>query len=180
MSHRPEPERWIYRGQVIDVVTERAEFPDGHSASLEIVRHPGGAAVVALNDRDEVCLLRQYRHVTGDWIWELPAGKRDSGEAPRRTAERELEEEAGVRAHVWQELGSIISSPGVFTEIVFLYLARNLEPGRLAHERLEYIERHWIPWTTAHRLALQGDIQDAKTVVGLLRAAALVAPDVEN
>ena len=177
MSTRPEPERWIYRGKVIDVVTERAQFPDGRSAALEVVRHPGGAAVVAINDRQEVCLLRQYRHVAGGWIWELPAGKRDNQEEPLVTARRELEEEAGLRARDWHPLGSMISSPGVFTETVFLYLALGLEAGHMAHERLEYIELHWLPWTRARDLALQGSIQDAKTVIGLFRATPLLPPD---
>ena len=161
--------RWQYRGQIVDVVAETAHFPDGREAELEIVRHPGGSAVVAIDDAERVCLLRQYRHVAGGWIWELPAGKRDGLEDPAETARRELEEEAGVRARDWRSLGHTLSSPGVFTEVVHLYAARALQPGLLAHEPLEYIERHWIPLATALAWAASGEIYDAKSVIGLFR-----------
>lgn len=163
-------ERRLYHGPVVDVVAETARFPDGHEAELEIVRHPGGSAVVARDHAGAVCLLRQYRHVARDWIWELPAGKREGLEDPKRTAVRELEEEAGVRARQWRALGHTLSSPGVFTEVIHLYCAWDLAPGTRAHERLEYIEVHWIPLATALKWAADGEISDAKSVVGLFRA----------
>jgi 8-oxo-dGTP pyrophosphatase MutT (NUDIX family) len=85
---------------------------------------------VALDQADQVCLLRQYRYATGGWLWELPAGKIDDEEPPAQTARRELEEEAGREAADWRELGCMHSSPGIFTEVVYLYLARDLDPRR--------------------------------------------------
>ena len=116
----------IYQGDIIDVNIEIVQLPDGRQFDLEIVRHPGGAATVALNEENQICLLRQYRHAANGWLWELPAGKLDHQEEPLRTAQRELHEEAGLRAKTWDSLGSLVSSPGVFTEVIHLFIARGL------------------------------------------------------
>lgn len=163
----------IYRGKIIEVAVEQAAMPDGARATLEIVRHPGGAAVVALDERGRVCVLRQYRHAAGGWIWELPAGKLDLGEAPLNTAQRELAEEAGVAARDWVSLGYMLSSPGVFTEVVHLYAARCLTQGAPQTGQHEYIEVHWLDFAEALSRAIRGDIVDAKTVIGLFRAQSI-------
>jgi ADP-ribose pyrophosphatase len=108
------------------------------------------------------------------WVWELPAGKLEPGEPPELTARRELEEEAGRRAGHWQSLGAYVSSPGVFTESVHLFMARDLETVTTSHEASEVIELHWVPLAEACRRALWGEIDDGKTIVGLLRAQARV------
>ncbi len=166
----PPTRRKIYRGRIIGLDVEDVDLPNGRRAKLEIVRHPGGAAVVALDGQGRVCLLRQYRHAVGGWLWELPAGKIDAGEGPDATARRELQEEAGVRARHWTPLGRVISSPGVFTEIVYLYLARNLEPVSVGCEDHEVFEVHWLPFGEALQWARDGTLLDAKSVIGLLRA----------
>lgn len=165
-------QRFLFRGRIIDLALERVRLPNGELAELEIVHHPGGAAVVALDERGRVCLLRQYRHAAGGWIWELPAGKIDQGEDPGTTAWRELEEEAGVAAARWESLGGVISSPGIFTEVVYLYLAQDLRPLAHHHERHEVIAIHWLPLEEALAWAESGEIRDGKTLVGLFRAAA--------
>ena len=166
-----------YSGLVIDVDVETVTLPDGQQLELEIIQHPGGAAVVAVDAGMRVCLLRQYRHIAADWLWELPAGKIDDGEAPLLTAQRELSEEAGLKAERWQELGSIYSSPGVFKEVVHLYLAQGLEQTATAHEAGEVIEVEWLDLQQAIDWAQDGQIVDAKTVIGLFRAAKLLDPD---
>jgi ADP-ribose pyrophosphatase len=120
----------------------------------------------------QVCLLRQYRHAAGGWIWELPAGLIEPEEPPRATAERELLEEAGVRAARWEPLGKMYSSPGFCTEQLHLYLARDLtiDESFTARED-EVIEVHWTPFDEALEMAASGKIQDAKTVVTLFRAS---------
>ncbi len=160
----------IYQGTIIDLNIEEVRLPDGRMFDLEIVRHPGGAATVALDDKAQVCLLRQYRHAAGGWLWELPAGKLDPDEAPRITAERELQEEAGLAAKQWNTLNSMISSPGVFTEVIHLFLARELSSVNAQTEDQECIEVHWLPFSEALSWAGKEKIVDAKTVIGLYRA----------
>ena len=111
----------IYEGRVIKVSVDTVVLPNGMRVPLEIVRHPGGAAVVAIDAQDRVCLLRQYRHAAGGYIYELPAGKLEPDEPPESTARRELVEEASVSAAHWASLGAYFSSPGVFTEVIHLY-----------------------------------------------------------
>lgn len=165
----------VFQGVVISVDVKQVELPNGSTARYEIVHHPGGAAVVAIDDAQRVCLLRQYRPAAGGWVWELPAGRLEPGEPPQATAVRELMEEAGCSASHWETLGSILSSPGVFDEIIHLYLARDLSAGEVQHEQHEVIEVHWMPLDAAVRQATDGILRDGKTVTGLLRAAARVA-----
>ncbi len=163
----------VYRGLVVDVAREHVVLPNGRQAELEIVRHPGGAAVVALDAQGRVCLLRQYRHAAGGWIWELPAGRLEPGEPPEETVRRELAEEAGRYAAHLEPLGRILSSPGVFNEVIHLYRARELEEVASGHEEHEVIETHWIAFEQALAMAAKGEITDAKTVVGLFRASVM-------
>jgi ADP-ribose pyrophosphatase len=165
-----------FQGRVVTAAAEPATLPDGSRVTLDVVRHPGGAAVVAVDDEGRVCLLRQYRHVVGDWLWEVPAGKLDGDESPRAAAERELAEEAGRAARSWASLGSMVSSPGVFTERVHLFLATGLTHAVAAPEHGELYEVHWVAREQAVAMALEGTIEDAKTVIALWRAAARLGP----
>jgi ADP-ribose pyrophosphatase len=164
----------IFQGRIIEVELETVVLPNGSPLELETVRHPGGAAVVALDAQGRICLLRQYRPVIGEWLWEVPAGKIDDGEPPLATAQRELAEEAGVAAARWEALGHMVSSPGVFTERVHLYLARELAAVPDTTHPGEIFELHWIPFSDALAQAHGGAISDAKTVIAVLRAAALL------
>ena len=166
--------RTVFRGRVLTVNLETVRLPNNHVAELEIIHHPGGAAIVAVDTAGRVCLIRQFRHAVGGWIWELPAGKLERAEPPVEAARRELSEEAGATAQSWQSLGTYVSSPGVFTEIVHLYLARGLDSVKMAHEAAEFIEVHWVELEDACARALHGDINDGKTALGLLRARAVL------
>lgn len=154
----------------MDLGVEPVTLPDGRTFALEVVRHPGGAAAVALDGVGRVCLLRQYRHAGGGWLWEVPAGKIDPGEAPAETARRELAEEAGVVAERWDGLGSILTTPGFCDEVIHLYLARDLTSVKARPGVHEVLEVHWMPLTTAWEWARDGEIRDAKTVAALFRA----------
>lgn len=160
-----------FLGRVIKVTVDEVDLPNGRRVGLEVVHHPGGAAVVAIDKDDRVCLLRQYRYVADGYVWELPAGKLEPNEPPLMTAQRELIEEAGVSAREWSSLGTSLSSPGVFNEVLHLFLALDLEPATAALEPSEVIEVHWVPLAQACERALTGDIIDGKTALGLLRAA---------
>jgi len=159
-----------FQGRVIKVGVDEVLLPNGSRAALEVVRHPGGAAAVALDDHGRVCLLRQYRYVAHGWVWELPAGKLEPAEPPLRTAQRELVEEAGLEARHWTSLGTSLSSPGVFSEVIHLFLATGLSAATAAPEANEVLEVHWVSFEEACERALTGDITDSKTVMGLLRA----------
>jgi ADP-ribose pyrophosphatase len=162
----------IYEGRVIKVSVDTVELPNGHRLPLEIVRHPGGAAVVALDSEDRICLLRQFRHAAGGFIYELPAGKLEPDEPPDVTARRELAEEAALEATEWTSLGAYFSSPGVFTEVIHLYLATGLTPAEAAPEPGEVFQVEWWPLAVAVERACNGELSDAKTIIGILRTAA--------
>jgi len=164
----------VFRGKVVNISHDQVALPNGRTAELEVIHHPGGAAVVAIDAGGRVCVLRQFRHAAGGWIWELPAGKLEPNEPPLATATRELEEEAGRRAARWDSLGRMLSSPGVFDEVIHLYLARELTEVALNHEVHESIEVHWLPVAQALRQAQTGEILDGKTIAGLFRAQALL------
>lgn len=166
----------VFTGRVIQVNVERVRLPNDNVADLEIIHHPGGAAVVAVDTLGNVCLLRQFRHAANGYLWELPAGKIDNKEPPFDTARRELTEEAGAVAGKWESLGDYVSSPGVFTEVVHLFLATELTQVARGHEEHEVIEVHWKPLAEAVRMAHDGTIRDGKSLVGIFRAAAVLGP----
>jgi len=164
----------IHQGRLIDFGVETMTLANGVQLELEIVRHPGGAVVVPVNSRHEVCLLSQYRYAAGGNIWELPAGAIDAGEVPIQTAKRELREEAGLTADKWQTLGDLLPSPGFCDEVLHLYLAEGLRTVPIEHKRDEIIEVHWVGFDRAVTMARQGEIRDAKTIIGLFRSSFLI------
>jgi len=159
-------------GKIVSLTEEQLTLPNGKEVTFEFVHHPGGSAVVSLNDKNQICLLRHYRPVANGWLWEIPAGKRDNEEDPMDTATRELREEAGMLAAQWQSLGAVYSSPGVFTEVIHLYLATELTDVGNAPDEDELFEVHWVPLEKAVQMATEGEITDAKTIIALLRTAA--------
>jgi 8-oxo-dGTP pyrophosphatase MutT (NUDIX family) len=159
----------IHRGRVIDVSSELLRYANGREHEIDFVRHPGAAAVVAVDRAGCVCLVRQYRHGIADFLWEIPAGKLDRGEAPEVCAVRELAEETGVTAHRWTPLGLYIPAPGIFSEVIHMYLARELDVGAPAPDVDEELELKWMPLEEAIERVLQGDWNDGKTAMGLLR-----------
>jgi len=162
--------RPLYQGRALTLNEERVVFPDGRREWQEIVRHPGGAGALALDDDDRVCMIRQYRHAVDDWLWEIPAGRLEPGEEPLACAQRELGEEGGVRATDWRVLARLLPSPGICDERIYLFLARDLHPVATAHEASEYIEIHWLSFDQALAKACAGGIVDAKTVIALQQA----------
>lgn len=164
----------IYQGRVLRFTVEEVRLPNNHVATLEMVHHPGGAAVVALDDDHRICLVRQYRHAVRDYIWEIPAGKIDNKDAPLTTAQRELEEEAGRQASEWHSLGEYLSSPGFLTEVVHLFFATGLKTVQNKLEATEVLEAHWFPFEQALEMAQSGELRDGKSLAALLRARAHV------
>jgi 8-oxo-dGTP pyrophosphatase MutT (NUDIX family) len=160
----------VHRGRVIEVSTEVLRYSNGREHELDFVRHPGAAAVVAVDGENRACFVRQYRHGIEDFLWEIPAGKLDGGEAPAVCAVRELAEETGVRARSWAPMGVYIPAPGIFTEVIHLYLARDLEIGEAAPDVDEELELQWLPLPEAIGRVQRGEWNDGKTALALMRA----------
>ena len=163
--------RQIYRGAVIEVVTEDVALPEGRSARLDLIRHPGAAAVVPFLSSEEVLLIRQYRHAAGGYILEVPAGKLDPGEAPETCARRELEEETGWRANTFERLTTLLTTPGFTDERIHLFMASELSPAQQNLQDDEVIELVPMAFRDALDLVWNGQIEDGKTALALLHAA---------
>ncbi len=162
----------IHQGRIIKVSVETLRYANGRQHELDFVRHPGAAAVVAVDDAQRVCVVRQYRHGIGDFLWEIPAGKLDPGEPPEVCAPRELAEETGVTAVNWIYLGVYLPAPGIFTEVIHLYLARGLTVGTPTPDVDEELELLWLPFDEALDRVRRGEWNDGKTAMALLRAQA--------
>jgi 8-oxo-dGDP phosphatase len=164
-------------GNVVTLRRDTVQLPDGTQMGREVVEHPGAVAVVALDDQDRVLMIRQYRHPAGATLWELPAGLRDvAGEPLVQTASRELLEEAGCRARHWLVLADYLSSPGISSERLRIFLARDLT--MVPDSEREYVPEHeeafltvaWVPLAEAVRGALAGDLHNGVAIVGILSA----------
>jgi ADP-ribose diphosphatase len=162
--------RDIYRGRVVHLVVETFTMPDGRPATLELVRHPGAAAVVPLTADGEVLLIRQYRRAAGGFIYEVPAGKLDAGESPLQCAARELAEETGVSAGRLEPLGSILTTPGFTDEVIHLFLARDLRPAEQHLDADELLTVEKMPFERAIDMCIRGELRDAKSICALMRA----------
>jgi ADP-ribose pyrophosphatase len=150
------------------VVRHRETGADGREHVKETVQHPGAVAILPLLDDGRVCLIRNWRVAVRKTLIELPAGTLEHGEDPAVTAARELIEETGYRASRVEALRSFTMSPGILNERMHLYLATGLTPGETALEAGEQIEPLLVAWSEAMRMAYDGEIEDAKTLVGLM------------
>lgn len=159
----------IHQGSLISLYKEKVNLPKQEHTYFDIVKHPGGAVIAAINEQSELCVLKQWRHALQQYIWELPAGCLEIGESPLNTAKRELEEEAGVIATEWTELGLICSTPGFCNEILHLFKAEGLETGALNLDAAEQLEAHWIPFGEVESMVLAGEIIDSKTLAVLAK-----------
>jgi ADP-ribose pyrophosphatase len=163
--------RVVHQGRVFELAVERVRLPNGVEVSLDVLRHPGAAAIVPLTDAGEVLLLRQFRHAAGGEIWEIPAGTLAPGETPLACAGRELEEETGMRAGELVSLGDIVPVPGYSTERIHLYLARRLSASQQGLDEDELIsEVRAVPAAQAVRWVVDGIIVDAKSAAAICRA----------
>jgi ADP-ribose pyrophosphatase len=175
----PLASRRIYAGRVVRLDVDTVRFPDGSTGELEVIRHPGAAAIVpcASDPRAQdptILMLRQYRYAAGGPLWEIPAGTLEPGEDPETCARRELREETGVSAARLERLTSIFTTPGFTDEVIHLYLASDLTTGEVSRERDEFIEVVPQPLSRVLALIREGDVRDAKTIVAILYMAGFV------
>jgi ADP-ribose pyrophosphatase len=163
----------LYSGRIVNLDLDSVRYPDDSIGQLEMLRHPGAAAVVPFLDPPggadpRAVLIRQFRHAADSYIWEVPAGRLDGGESPESCAERELEEETGMRARRLERLTTIYTTPGFTDERIHLFLADGLEPGAEHREADEFMELHTLRWSQVLEMIERGEIVDGKTLVSLL------------
>lgn len=173
----------VYRsGRVIDVRRDVVAMPGGGNATRDVVVHPGAVGIVAIDEEQRVLLVQQYRHPVGQLLWEPPAGLLDEpGEDPLVAAQRELFEEAHLQAARWDVLLDAFTSPGMTSEAVRVYLARDVAPADGPRHAGEHEERDmpvvWVPLADAAAAVLRGDLHNPMAVMGILAAEAARADD---
>jgi ADP-ribose pyrophosphatase len=162
----------VYAGPVFAVETVFIQEPGGIKARRDVVTHSGSVVVIALDEQPDhepkVLLVRQYRYPARDFLWELPAGRKDHGEDAIEGAKRELLEETGITAKKWKHAFRFWASPGFLDETMDVFLARQLTRGVAQPEEDENIELKFYPLKTAVRMVMSGKIVDAKTMTGIL------------
>jgi ADP-ribose pyrophosphatase len=163
----------IYEGKILRLHVDTVELPNGHQALREVADHPGGVAVVAIDRRDNVLTVKQYRYVFSRVFEEIPAGKLEPGENPRDAALRELREETGATPEKFTDLGPIVVSPGAYGEVLHLYLAEGLDIGSQSPDEDEFLDVARTPFDKMVQRVLSGELTDAKTVVGILKVHAM-------
>ena len=173
LTERTIDSREVFRGRIIRVRQDTVRLPDGREAQREVVEHPGGVAILAIDSEDRVLLVRQYRYPFERVLAEIPAGKREPGEPPFITAQRELQEEVGATADTWTELGTLIPSPGCYGETLYLYMAQDLHFGATHPDEDEFLEPLRVPLDEAVRQCMDGTLTDAKTVAAILKGKIL-------
>ncbi len=166
MEERTLRSRRVFEGRLLKLRIDEVEMADGRPAEREIIEHPGAVAILAW-DGERLAAVRQWRQATGRQTLELPAGTRDPDEDPRRTAERELAEECGVAAGDWEPGPGFWTAPGFCTEFLTVWLATDLHPVSAAGPEDEAIEVSWLTLDEALSAAANGEISDAKSLVGI-------------
>ena len=168
--------RRVYTGKVVSLDVDTVRFPDGSTGELEMIRHSGASAVVPFlsdprSSDPQILLIRQYRYASDGYLYEIPAGRLNRGEAPRDCAVRELKEETGCTAEQVDQLFSFYTTPGFTDEKIHVFMATGLTTGETKHEADEFLDLHPMLLSRALEMVEGGEIMDAKTALGILFAA---------
>lgn len=158
----------IFKGRVIEVKRLTVALENGRETTREVVLHPGAVAIVAEPEPDRVVLVKQYRKACEDYLWEIPAGKLEPGENPEAAAIRELSEETGYVASHIKKLYAFYTSPGFSNERLHVYYASHLQSGDVHLDEDEFVEMRVFSRDEVEKMIQSGEIEDAKTIVGLL------------
>ncbi len=168
MNYKIVKSETIFKGRVFELKVDEIEYDSGNKGVREVAIHPGGAVVVPVKDDGKIVFVRQYRYPLNKFLYELPAGKLEKGEDPYTCAERELTEETGYSAKEITKLGAIFTTPGFCSEILHIYLAKNLTPGNHNREEGEYgMEVYEFTMDEINRMISDGGISDSKTICGI-------------
>ena len=165
-----------YQGSFLSLHVDQVQLPNGRTSFREVVEHVDGVAILALDDQNNVSLVKQFRYPFGKLLLELPAGKlgHGTGEAPLVGAKRELSEEAGLEAAHWTYLGCILASPGFSSEVLHMYLARQLTPTPRHPDEDEFLDVLTMPFDELFAQVMDGTVTDAKTVATVLKTKYLL------
>ena len=180
LTERQLSRETIYEGKILHIYRDDVLLPNGRTSVREVAEHPGGVAIVALDENDNVLTVKQYRYVFSRVLEEIPAGKLERGEDPREAALRELKEETGATPARMIDLGKLLVSPGCYSEVLHLYLAEGLAFGAQHPDEDEFLELCRTPFSEMLARVMRGDIEDAKTVCGILKVHALRAAQKEK
>ena len=164
----------IFEGYVFNAYLDKVEIADGSIRPREVIEHNGGVCVVAIDDEHNIYMVRQFRYAVGKALLELPAGKLEKGEDPLEAAKRELSEETGFSASEWMSLGFLYPTPGYCSEKIYVYLARDLTAGEIHLDDGEILVSEKLRLCDAVEMIMRGEVSDAKTVFGVLKADKLI------
>ncbi|MBB5172993.1 NUDIX domain-containing protein [Texcoconibacillus texcoconensis] len=165
----------IYEGKIVDLELHDVQLPDGREGMREVIKHPGAVAILAVDEEGKIVLVNQFRKPLDKVIAELPAGKLEINEDPLVCAKRELAEETGYRANEWSFVTSFYTSPGFADEIIYLYLAKDLEMGTVATDDDEFVDPFVVSIEEAEGMLAESKIHDAKTAYALLYAKCVLS-----
>jgi len=163
--------RQIFKGRIVNLAVHTVLLPDGKTTQRELIKHSGAVAIVAVNAEQQILLVKQYRIGAGREMYEIPAGLLEPGENPRESAERELREETGCRPTSLESLGGLYAAPGYTTEYIHLFYAPGYERAPLSQDADEFVESLQLPLLEALNMVERGEINEAKSVIGILRVA---------
>lgn len=164
----------VFEGKIVTLKVDDVELPNGNISKREVVKHPGGVAVAALTDKDELLFVRQFRYPFKEVVLELPAGKLEEGMSPLENGKRELREETGAIGHSYISLGAQMVSPGFTDEVVHLYLCRVEKFEKQQLDINEFLNVEKIPMQKAVEMVLNNQIFDGKTQTAILKADRLL------
>ena len=164
----------VYEGRILKVKSDTVKLYNGALAGREVVEHNGGVGIVPVDDDGNVYLVRQFRYPAGESLIAIPAGKLECGDDPFECAVRELSEETGFTAEEYTDLGRFYPSPGYCQEVLYIYLARGLKPGKMHLDENEYLDVLKYPLDEAVQMAMDNRLCDAKTIIGILKAKQII------
>jgi ADP-ribose pyrophosphatase len=164
----------VYKGKVFDLVEEEITLENGRATKMDIIRHPGAAAIIPFLNQDTLILLKQYRHAIGEYIWEIPAGTLEPDEDPLECAHRELIEESGYRAGKMEKTGEITPVPGYSDERIRIFTACDLQQAERNLDDNEVLEVYEVKFSDAIDMIYNGEITDGKTITGLLMVCSML------
>ena len=165
----------VFEGRVFDIAKCYAELSNGEIVRRDIMLHNGGVGILPLDEDNNIVLVQQYRYGASEFLWEIPAGKLEKGEDPFACAVRELEEETGCCSKSFTFLGKLNPSPAIMSEVIYLYLARDLFSGTVHLDDDEFLEVKRVPFDEAFKMVMRGEITDAKTQIAILKTKQILS-----